>query len=187
MDTPPAGVERFEGRQPSGCSFWRLAADGKIFYTMPENHFNCAMGAYTHNITLSPDREPESGLTLNMMFDLGYVRPEEVPQIPRLPKQPAAVVYSLLGDAPVQADAVLFACQPRVAMHGSARVAATRGDFQSRLRREPRVSGLGEDQMYFVLRGKDLDAVAGALEVVINANVALSDYARDRRHTLSTA
>jgi len=65
---------------------------------MPENHFNCAVGAYTHNITLSPDREPETGLTLNMMFDLGYVRPEEVPQIPRLPKQPAAVVYSLLGD-----------------------------------------------------------------------------------------
>jgi hypothetical protein len=67
MDTPPAGVDRFEGRQPSGCSFWRLAADGKIFYTMPENHFNCAMGAYTHNITLSPDREQETGLTLNMM------------------------------------------------------------------------------------------------------------------------
>jgi hypothetical protein len=48
-------------------------------------------------------------------------------------------------------------------------------------------TGLGEDQMYFVLRGKDLDAVAGALDVVINANVALSDYARDRRHTLSAA
>jgi hypothetical protein len=48
-------------------------------------------------------------------------------------------------------------------------------------------TGLGEDQMYFVLRGKDLDAVAGTLEVVINANAALSDYARDRRHTLSTA
>ena len=159
MDTPPAGVDRFEGRQPSGCSFWRLAADGKTFYTMPENHFNCAVGAYTHNITLSPDREQETGLTLNMMFDLGYVRPEEVPQIPRLPKQPAAVVYSLLGDAPVQADAVLFACQPRVAM-------LLNGSRQSR----------GRSQRH-----------ARVGHVVINANVALSDYARDRRHTLSTA
>jgi len=25
---PPVGVRRFDGRQPSGCSFWRLAADG---------------------------------------------------------------------------------------------------------------------------------------------------------------
>ena len=117
------------------------------------------MGAYTHNITLSPDREQETGLTLNMMFDLGYVRPEEVPQIPRLPKQPAAVVYSLLGDAPVQADAVLFACQPRVAM-------LLNGSRQSR----------GRSQRH-----------ARVGHVVINANVALSDYARDRRHTLSTA
>ena len=28
-DAAPAGVARFEGTQPSGCSFWRLAADGR--------------------------------------------------------------------------------------------------------------------------------------------------------------
>ena len=49
--------EKFEGTQPSGCSFWRLAAEGRTFYTVPENHFNCAVGAYTHNIALSPDRK----------------------------------------------------------------------------------------------------------------------------------
>src|SRR6266481_502507 len=89
-DAPPTGVERFEGSEPSGCSFWRLAAAGRTFYTVPENHFNCAVGAYTHNITLSPEREQETGLTLKMMFDLGYVKPEEVPQIPRLAKSPKA-------------------------------------------------------------------------------------------------
>jgi uncharacterized protein (DUF169 family) len=53
---------------------------------------------------------------LKMMFDLGYVKPEEVPQIPRLPKTPVVLVYSPPGDAPVPPDVVLFACQPRSAM-----------------------------------------------------------------------
>jgi hypothetical protein len=47
---PPAGVPRFAGRQPSGCSFWRLAAEGRGFYTVPADHANCAIGSYTHNM-----------------------------------------------------------------------------------------------------------------------------------------
>src|SRR5580693_1667459 len=110
LDKAPDGVQKFDGTEPSGCSFWRLAADGAVFYTVPENHFNCAVGAYTHNISLSPEREVETEQMLKMMFDLGYVRPEEVPQIPRLAKAPAAIVYAPLGDAPVAPDVVLFAC-----------------------------------------------------------------------------
>lgn len=52
LDSEPSGVEKFEGVEPSGCSFWRLAADGLVFYTVPENHFNCPVRAYTHNIAL---------------------------------------------------------------------------------------------------------------------------------------
>ena len=59
LDAVPEGVKKFVGTQPSGCSFWRLAAEGRTFYTIPENHFNCAVGAYTHNIALSPEREKE--------------------------------------------------------------------------------------------------------------------------------
>ena len=88
IDKAPDGVEKFEGIEPSGCSFWRFAADGRTFYTVREDHFNCAVGAYTHNITLSPESEQGTSITLKMMFDLGYVRPEEVPQIPRLAKRP---------------------------------------------------------------------------------------------------
>jgi uncharacterized protein (DUF169 family) len=51
-----------------------------------------------------------------MMFDLGYVKPEEVPQIPRLAKGPKAIVYSPLADAPVDPDVVLFALRPAAAM-----------------------------------------------------------------------
>jgi len=208
-DAPPTGVERFEGSEPSGCSFWRLAAAGRTFYTVPENHFNCAVGAYTHNITLSPEREQETGLTLKMMFDLGYVRPEEVPQIPRLAKSPAAVVYSPLGDAPVAPDVVLFACRPRAAMllnEAANRAGVTSGApalgrptcmalpaslqhgaiFSLGCIGNRVYTGLNEEEMYFVLRGKDLEAVAEALEVVTRANAALGDYAIDRRQTLSS-
>jgi uncharacterized protein (DUF169 family) len=209
LDAAPNGVERFEGSEPSGCSFWRVAADGRTFYTVPENHFNCAVGAYTHNITLSPERESETGQTLQMMFELGYVKPEEVPQIPRLAKTPVVVVYSPLGDAPVTPDVVLFACKPRTAMllneaanrSGVASGAPALGRptcmaLPASLQHGAILSlgcignrtytGLGEDQMYFVLRGKDLAAVAEALDVVVGANMALRDYAKGRREALST-
>src|SRR5208282_230144 len=99
LDEAPTNVKKFEGSEPSGCSFWRLAAEGRTFYTVPENHFNCAVGAYTHNIALTPEREKETEQTLKFMFDLGYVKPEEVPQIPRLAQAPKAIQYTPLGDA----------------------------------------------------------------------------------------
>jgi uncharacterized protein (DUF169 family) len=208
-DATPANVERFSGTEPSGCSFWRLAAAGRVFYTVPENHFNCAVGAYTHNVSLSPEREKETEQTLKMMFDLGYVKPEEVPQIPRLAKAPAAIVYAPLGESPVAPDVVLFACKPAGAMLlneaanragvGSGAPALGRptcmalpaslqhGAILSLGCMGNRVyTGLGEDEMYFVLRGRDLAAVADALVVITSANAALNDYAKERREQLAT-
>lgn len=210
LDAVPAGVQRFEGTEPSGCSFWRLATGGRVFYTLPENHFNCAVGAYTHNISLSPEREQETMQTLKMMFDLGYVKPEEVPQIPRLSKAPAAIVYAPLGDSPVAPDAVLIACKPSSAMllneainrAGVASGAPALGRptcmaLPAALQNGAIVSfgcmgnrvytGLGEDEMYLVVRGKDLRAIVDALGVVTSANAALNDYARGRREQLATA
>ena len=47
-------------------------------------------------------------------------------------------------------------------------------------------TGLGDDEMYLVLRGKDLAAVAGALGVIASANTTLSEYATGRRSQLAT-
>jgi uncharacterized protein (DUF169 family) len=209
LDAPPTGVSRFEGTVPSSCSFWRLAASGKTFYTVAENHFNCAVGAYTHNIPLPAEREKETEQTLKMMFDLDYVKPEEVPQIPRLPKTPKAILYAPLGDTPATPDVVLFACKPASAMllneaatragvangapalgrptcmalpaslaHGSI---LSLGCIGNRV-----YTGLGEDEMYIVLRGKDLAVVADALGVITSANAALQTYAQGRRSELAT-
>jgi len=209
LDAKPSGVQKFDGTEPSSCSFWRLAASGKTFYTAPENHFNCAVGAYTHNIPLSPEREKETEQTLKMMFDLGYVTPEEVPQIPRLPKTPAAILYSPLGEAPSVPDVVLFACKPAAAMllneaTNRAGVASgapalgrptcmalpasmQNGAILSLGCMGNRVyTGLGEDEMYIVIRGKDVAAVASALAIVTSANAALNEYSAGRRAQLAT-
>ena len=209
LDSEPTDIAKFEGTEPSGCSFWRLAAQGRTFYTLPENHFNCAVGAYTHNIALSPEREKETGDTLKLMFDLGYVKPEEIPQIPRLAKTPKAIVYSPLGDAPIAPDVVLFACKPSAAMllqeaAGRAGVgtgAPTLGRptcmaLPASLQHGTLVSlgcignrvytGLAEEELYVVLRGKDLPAIAEALKTIGTANVELKDYAQGRREQLAT-
>jgi uncharacterized protein (DUF169 family) len=209
LDAPPAKVQKFEGTQPSGCSFWRLAAEGRTLYTVPENHFNCAVGAYTHNIALSPEREKETEQTLKMMFDLGYVKPEEVPQIPRLAKTPKAILYSPLGEASTLPDVALFACKPAGAM--LLQEAATRagvGTGAPALGRPTCMAlpaalqhgsitslgcignrvytGLEEDELYVVLCGKDLLKIALELKTIANANLALKDYAKGRREQLAT-
>ena len=101
VDTPPRGVAQFSGAAPSGCTFWKLAAAGQAFYTVPADHYNCAIGSYTHNIPLPPERAHELSDTLGLMGTIGYVRMEEVPGIPQLPTTPAAIVYAPLGDTPV--------------------------------------------------------------------------------------
>src|SRR4029453_12622279 len=73
-ETPPVGVSKFTGTEPSGCSFWRLAAGGRTFYTVPADHYNCSIGSYTHNIPLPPDRAQELDQTLLLMAGIGYVR-----------------------------------------------------------------------------------------------------------------
>jgi len=110
--TPPAGIPKFTGTEPSGCSFWRLAAAERTFYTVPADHRNCPIGSYTHNMPLPPERSGELTQTLGLMTELGYLKMEEVPGIPRLAQSPGVVIYSPLSDAPVDPDVVLVAGRP---------------------------------------------------------------------------
>ena len=209
-DAAPAGVARFEGSQPSGCSFWRLAGDGRVFYTVPADHHNCPIGSYTHGIALPPAREGELEQTLGLMSSLGYVRMEEVPGIPRLPQAPGVVIYAPLGDTPVDPDVVLVAGRPGRVMllleaAGRAGVAAqpsvlgrptcmalpaalAGGLAASTACIGNRVyTDLGDDELYVVIPGRDLARVVEALETIVAANDTLAGYHRGRRQTLSTS
>jgi uncharacterized protein (DUF169 family) len=209
LDSVPANLTRFSGVEPAGCSFWRLAASGRTFYTVPADHFNCAVGAYTHSVQLPPERAGETDATLGMMFNLGYVRPEEIPGIPRLPKEPAAIVFAPLGDAPIPPSVVLFTCKASAAMllneasiHAGANsampllgrpscmaipAALQRGTVSSLGCIGNRVyTNLGADELYVVVPAAKLEAVSDALGIIASANSALEEYARGRQAALST-
>ena len=207
--SPPAGVTKFTGTEPSSCSFWRVAAGGRTFYTVPSDHHNCAVGSHTHRIALPPDRAQELDQTLGFMAGLGYLRMEEVPGIPQLPETPGAVIYAPLGDTPVDPDVVLVAGRPAPLMR--LLEAALRVGIQAPVPFLPRptcmvlpaalASGvtastgcignrvytdLGDDELYVAIPGRDLAKLASEAQTIAAANVALSDYHRGRRQALST-
>ena len=95
-DVPLAGIPKFTGTEPSACSFWRLAAEGRTFYTVPGDHYNCPVGAHTHNIPLPENRSQELTQVLSLMASIGYLKMEEVPGIAHVPHSPGVVIYALL-------------------------------------------------------------------------------------------
>jgi uncharacterized protein (DUF169 family) len=208
-DVRPDGVAEFEGTEPAGCSFWRLAAGGKRFATRPVHHANCAIGAHTHNIPLPPERAGDLDDTLTLMTGIGYIRMDEVPGIPRLPATPKHVVYSPLGDSPVAPDVVIVVGRPgrvmllqEAALHAgaSARVplagrptcmaipiAAAGGVIVSSACVGNRVyTDIGEDELYVAIPGKDLVKIVEALRTIVAANATLANYHRGRRAALET-
>lgn len=208
-DAAPSGVPKFAGSMPSGCSFWPLAMRGRVFYTVPADHYNCAVGSHTHNIPLPAERAQELPQTLAFMTGLGYVKMDEVPGIPQLPRVPGVVVYAPLGDTPVDPDVVLFVGRPgrvmllqeaalragvgaRVPFLGrptcmalpaalAGGAVASTGCIGNRVYTE-----LSDDELYVAVPGKELGRVAEELATITHANATLADYHRERRRTLAS-
>jgi uncharacterized protein (DUF169 family) len=207
LDEPPAGVPRLPGAQPSGCTFWSLAAQGRTFYTAPEDHYNCPIGSYTHHIPLPKEREHELSDTLSMMTDLGYLRMAEVPTVPRLEKTPAATLYAPLGNTPVDPDAVIVTGTPGGLMLLHEAATRTGVTFTSLLGRPTcmaipaAISGgmasslgcvgnriytaIGDEEFYSVVRADKLEAIASEIATITAANVILTQYHRERRSTIA--
>jgi uncharacterized protein (DUF169 family) len=208
-ETAPAGVQKLSGSQPSSCSFWRLAASGQVFYTVPSDHYNCPIGSYTHNIPLPAEREAELTGTLGLMVEIGYIKMEEVPGVPRLPATPAVTVYAPLSQMPVRPDAVLVSGTPAnlMLLHEAATraaknvlpllgrptcmaipaalsggVASSLGCIGNRV-----YTSIADDQFYTVVAGSDLEAVVGEIGTIVSANARLADYHRGRRAAIATA
>ena len=208
VDAPPAGVCKFTGSVPSGCTFWRLASDGRVFFTVPVDHYNCPIGSYTHNIPLPSDRAHQLGETLSFMAENGYVRMDEVPRIPVLPTTPAVIVYAPLGDTPVDPDVVIFTASAArlMLLHEAAISAGVTAHFNTLARPTcmavpaalaggmvvssgcigNRVyTDLGEGELYAALRGKDLSKLADHARTIVAANAKLQDYHEVRRQQLT--
>jgi uncharacterized protein (DUF169 family) len=106
-DAPPAGVKEFDGQAPAGCRFWEDATTSS-FTTSAFNHELCAIGVHTHNLSPSPSQQEDLIDALKVFADLGYVRAEDVPQIPVLKSAAKFVTYSPLGTTPLPPSVVLL-------------------------------------------------------------------------------
>lgn len=208
-DEVPATVEKFSGTEPSGCSFWRLAAEGRTLSTVPSDHYNCPVGSYTHNIPLPEARANELPAILGVMTNLGYLKMEEVPGIPVLPQTPKNIVFAPLGDTPVDPDVVLFVAEARKLM--LLEEAAIRAGVASKLPLLARptcmaipaamahgmvtsagcignrvYTDIGDGELYAAIPGRALEQIARELETVASANLALAQFHHQRRQQLST-
>lgn len=83
LDAPPASLARWAGGPvAAGCVFWDRAMEGKSFYTLPADHWNCAVGSHTHKIGLPADRGSELDDTIGFMIETRYLDAAEVANIP---------------------------------------------------------------------------------------------------------
>jgi uncharacterized protein (DUF169 family) len=206
-ETAPAGVVKFTGVEPSSCSFWRLAAEGRTFYTVPADHYNCPVGAYTNNIALPEDRARELDQTLQLMTGIGYIQMKDIPDIFRFPGMPLIIIYAPLAGTPVDPDVILFAGRPSsVMLLGEAAqragvaaqlpmlgrptcmaipAALAKGAVASAACIGNRIyTALGDEELYAVIPAIDLERVADEVETIVAANLMLAEYHRDRRRTL---
>ncbi len=200
----PTGINRVDGPKAAGCAYWRLAADGKVFYTEAPDHYNCPIGAHTHGLDLPPEKAKELESTIGTMVGLEYLRMEEIPDIPHVEKPFGVVVYAPLSDSLCDPDVVLVRGNAKqVMLLGEASRAAGVGHEDVTMGRPTcamipmamqsgggvnsfgcignRVyTELGDDELYYAIPGPRLEAVVDKLETIIRANRELEAWHQER-------
>jgi uncharacterized protein (DUF169 family) len=201
QESPPH-LPHMAAAAPSGCTFWKRAAAGHAFYTEASDHYNCPIGAYTHGVDLPPAQAKELQGVLETMYQLSYLRPEEVPGIPRRQGKLGVVLYAPLATAPFEPEVVLVCgnakqimllseaaqaagagakaplmgrptCAAIPTVLQSGRSAASLGCIGNRVYTE-----MADDELYFALPGDQLERVVEKLAVIINANRELEKHHR---------
>ena len=204
-DVPPMGVPKFARREPSGCSFWRLASGSMTFYTVPADQENCALGGRIHNIAPAPERSAEYEKTLSLMTSNGYIKMEEILSLPRMKQTPKVIVYSPLGDTPINPDLVVFmvramqtmilqeaalrtgiglqisplgrpACMSLPAALDQQGMITSAGCIGSRV-----YADLADDEMYLIIPGRLLRKISDEVQVIAETNAKLIEYHREQR------
>jgi uncharacterized protein (DUF169 family) len=204
LAAPPPSLRRVEVAQPAGCGYWRQAAEGDAFYTTAEDHLNCPIGAFTHGVPMSSEKSAELHGMLGTMFELKYIKSEEVPSIPHRTESFGVAAYAPLTRAAFAPDVVVFrgnvrqimllveaataagafgggavmgrpACAMLPHAIDSATAVASVGCIGNRV-----YTGLGDNEMYLTIPGRDVERVLSALDDTLKANTALEQFHRQR-------
>lgn len=208
LPAAPPGIARVEEPAPSGCAYWGMAAEGKVFYTEARDHYRCLVGAHTHNVEAPPERAKELDGLIGTMVGLQYLRMEEVPSIPRMKAPFGVAVYAPLENSPVAPDVVLIRGNSRQLMliSEAAHAVGAANETTAMLRPTCAVipesiqadraalslgcvgnrvySGLGDDEMYLAIPGPKVEAITKKLASIVRANAELERFHQSRKTAL---
>lgn len=203
--TAPTEIPRVGVSALSGCTYWKLAAEGQVFYTEASDHYGCPIGAYTHGVSLPAAQSKELEEMIGTMVGLSYLRMEEVPSIPRRADPFGVVIYAPLADAPFTPDIVLVRGNAKQMMLLSESVNAAGVGSSSGIMGRPTCAmipavlktqqsalslgcignrvynELSDEEMYAAISGMKLIGVLAALTAIIEANTELERFHSVRR------
>jgi uncharacterized protein (DUF169 family) len=204
MPAPPALLPRVDHSLPAGCAYWKHASEGHSFYTTPEDHFNCPVGAFTHGVTLPATQKTELEGLIGTMIKLEYLQGDEVAGIPHRTEPLKIAAYAPLDHATFTPDVVIVRGNVRQLMliseaarsagvfNGAdilgrpacamiAHAADTGNAVASFACIGNRVyTNLADDELYVTIPGGVLSRVLERLEVIVSANAQLETYHRQR-------
>ena len=207
----PADLQGVEAAAPSGCTYWKLAAEGKIFYTKAADHYNCPIGSFIHGIDLPPAKAQELEGLVGTMIGLEYIRQEEIPTIPRRDAPFGVALYAPLSEAPFDADVVLARGNAKQMMLIAEAAGAAGLSGGSALMGRPTCAmipatmqggyvttslgcignrvytGLGDDEFYAAIPGSKLALLLDKLATIVTANRELESFHRLRMSSMSPA
>jgi uncharacterized protein (DUF169 family) len=91
-----------------------MKAVDATFNTVPEDHFNCSVGSYTHGLKTLQDVAGNRDVAA--LMESGWVDENAVMGIPFITERPGAIAYGPLAQTPVDPDVVLLRLNPRSLM-----------------------------------------------------------------------
>jgi hypothetical protein len=65
-------VDRTETPAAADCAYWKLAAEGKSFYTQGPDHCDCTIGAHTDGISLPSGKTDELRSLIGRVVELEF-------------------------------------------------------------------------------------------------------------------
>ena len=211
VDAAPPSVAHVSAAEPAGCGYWRRAAQGEVFYTIADDHKGCPVGAYTHNVALSPPEQQELMGLVQTMVGLSYIKMDDVSKISTRRTPLRVAVYAPLSAAPVTPDVVLVrgnakqlmllaeaaqaagvvgsgstmgrpTCAVLPEAINSARTVASFGCIGNRI-----YTGADDSDSYFAIPGAQLRAVEESLAIIVRANQELEKFHRERAGLTATS
>ena len=199
-ESAPEGIARVDSAAPSGCTYWKYAAEGRTFYTDASDHYGCPIGSHTHGIDLPEETAKELEGLIGTMVELEYLDMQEVARIPRRKEPFGVAVYAPLSDADFEPDVILVAgtakqmmllaeaaqaagiacetsmvgrptCAAIPAVMKSGKSATNLGCIGNRV-----YTGIADDELYFAIAGWQLVRVLEKLRTIVNANRELERF-----------